>query len=84
MVGGNRKGATKRRKAFFCAFLCKKGAGIFAFAPFDRTTPKMNDEHAGSSVDAVVAALKSPLQNKLLGYFLSNGWARHNYSISFK
>jgi hypothetical protein len=44
----------------------------------------MNDEHAGSSVDAVVAALKSPLQNKLLGYFLSNGWARHNYSISFK
>ena len=65
-------------------YLCKKGAGIFAFAPFDRTTPKMNDEHAGSSVDAVVAALKSPLQKKMLGYFLSSGWARHNYSISFK
>ena len=61
-----------------------KGAGIFAFAPFDRTTPKMNDEHAGSSVDAVVAALKLPLQKKMLGYFLSSGWARHNYSISFK
>ena len=47
-------------------------------------TPKMNNWHAGSAVAAVLAALKLPLQKKMLGYFLSSGWARHNYSISFK
>ena len=82
--GVTEKAQPKGARHFFAPFLCKKGAGIFAFAPFDRTTPKMNNGHAGSAVAAVLATLRSPLQMKKLRYYLSSGWARDNYSISLK
>ena len=44
----------------------------------------MNNGHAGSAVAAVLAALKSPLEQKQFLYSLSSGWARDNYSISLK
>ena len=87
--GVTEKAQPKGARHFFAPFFAKKAQEFLPLRlsivrTYVRTTPKMNDEYVGSSVDAVVAALKSPLQNKLLGYFLSNGWARHNYSISFK
>ena len=82
--GVTEKAQPKGARLFFAPFFAKKAQEFFAFAPFDRTTPKMNNGHAGSAVAAVLATLKSPLQKKKLRYFLSSGWARDNYSISLK
>jgi hypothetical protein len=38
----------------------KAARHFFDFAAFDRTTPKMNNGHAGSAVAAVLATLISP------------------------
>ena len=82
--GVTEKPQPKAASHFFAAFLENKPQGFCAFAAFDRTTPKMNNGHAGSAVAAVLATLRSPLQMKKLRYYLSSGWARDNYSISLK
>ena len=48
----------------FSSFLARKTEKFSAFPPLDHTTPKMTNEHAGSAVAAVLAALKSPLAKK--------------------
>ena len=82
--GVTEKPQLKAASLFFAAFFAKKPQVYFAFAAFDRTTPKMNNGHAGSAVAAELATLRSPLQMKKLRYYLSSGWARDNYSISLK
>ena len=82
--GVTEKPQPKAARHFFAAFFAKKPQVFFDFAAFDRTTPKMNNGHAGSAVAAVLATLRSPLQKKKLRYYLTSGWARDNYSISLK
>jgi len=82
--GVTEKPQPKAARHFFAAFIPKKPQVFFDFAAFDRTTPKMNNGHAGSAVAAVLATLRSPLQEKKLRYYLTSGWARDNYSISLK
>jgi len=64
--------------------LARKTEKFSAFPSLDHTTPKMTNEHAGSAVAAVLAALKSPLVKKKFRYSLSSGWSRDHYSISLK
>jgi len=63
--GVTEKPQPKAGRHFFAAFFAKMPQVFFAFAAFDRTTPKMNNGHAGSAVAAVLATLRSPLQMKV-------------------
>ena len=62
---GQQKGRNRKtEKHFFPSFLARKTEKFSAFPSLDHTTPKMTNEHAGSAVAAVLAALKSPLAKK--------------------